>query len=336
MQFKDLGSLFGGKDSLGKLFGRTFSKEKSLNTSLLKDSILNEFKIGSDGISEFTTSQIQAKSAALGLTESLTNELIAFGSDATLTAKAASGKLKWADAIKDSKNETEDLYKLLIKNKNLSKSDFDHITGVAENIGASSDKLRKEMSSVVEASSELGDSFVILESSASGAGKSISSVFKGIGASFMTFITSPAGILASFAAITVALTALQDALTVDYDEANDALNNASSEYSETQKSLESMNSELETTKSKISELQALKDAGTITLSEESELEKLKSQNAELEKKISLQEQLSKIQQKDVIDDAKEAMSKKKQSVAQSVKTGDEKGERNTKGRRIGE
>lgn len=331
MQFKDLGSLFGGKDSLGKLFGRTFSKEKSLNTSLLKDSILNEFKIGSDGISEFTTSQIQAKSAALGLTESLTNELIAFGSDATLTAKAASGKLKWADAIKDSKNETEDLYKLLIKNKNLSKSDFDHITGVAENIGASSDKLRKEMSSVVEASSELGDSFVILESSASGAGKSISSVFKGIGASFMTFITSPAGILASFAAITVALTALQDALTVDYDEANDALNNASSEYSETQKSLESMNSELETTKSKISELQALKDAGTITLSEESELEKLKSQNAELEKKISLQEQLSKIQQKDVIDDAKEAMSKKKQSVAQSVKTGDEKGERNTKG-----
>lgn len=324
MQFKDLGSLFGGKDSLGKLFGRTFSKEKSLNTSFLKDSLLSEFKIGSDGISEFTTSQIEAKSAALGLTESLTNELVAFGSDATLSAKAASGKLKWVDAIKDSKNETEELYNLLSRNQKLSTKEFDHLKNIAK-------ELRNSMCSVVETSAELGDSFVTLESSASGAGKSIASVFKGIGASFMTFITSPAGILASFAAITVALTALQDALTVDYDEANDALNNASSEYSETQKSLESMNSEFETTKSKISELQALKDAGTITLSEESELEKLKSQNAELEKKISLKEQLSKIQQKEVIDDAKEAMSKKKQSAAQSVKTGDEKGERNTKG-----
>lgn len=331
MQFKDLGSLFGGKDSLGKLFGRTFSKEKSLNTSLLKDSLLSEFKIGSDGISEFTTSQIEAKSAALGLTESLTNELIAFGSDATLSAKAASGKLKWVDAIKDSKNETEELYNLLSRNQKLPTKEFNHLTDIAETFGTNSKELRNSMCSVVETSAELGDSFVTLESSASGAGKSIASVFKGIGASFMTFITSPAGILASFAAITVALTALQDALTVDYDEANDALNNASSEYSETQKSLESMNSELETTKSKISELQALKDAGTITLSEESELEKLKSQNAELEKKISLQEQLSKIQQKEVIDDAKEAMSKKKQSAAQSVKTGDEKGERNTKG-----
>lgn len=331
MQFKDLGSLFGGNDSLGNLFGRTFSKEKSLSTSLLADDILSEFKIGSDGISEFTTSQIEAKSAALGLTESLTNELIAFGSDATLSAKAASGKLKWVDAIKDSKIETEDFYNLLSKSQKLPTKELDYLKEVAEKYGTNSKELRNSMSSIIDASTELGDSFITLESSAAGAGKSIGSIFKGLGASFMTFITSPAGILASFAAITVALTALQDALTVDYDEANDALSKAASEYSENQQSLESMNSELETTKSRIAELQALKDSGTITLSEEGELEKLKTQNTELERKISLQEQLIKVQSKELIDDAKDAMSKKKQSVAQSVKAGDEKGEKNPKG-----
>ena len=155
--------------------------------------------------------------------------------------------------------------------------------------------------------------------------------FKGLGESFKSFITSPAGILSAIAAVTALSVALEDALTVDYDESFTKLTESSSKISETKSNLESMNSEYETTKKRISELEALKSSGQLTLSGKAELDNLVKQNSELERKIKLEETLLKLENKEAIDDAKDSMSKKSHSVAQSIQAGDKTGERNFKG-----
>lgn len=155
--------------------------------------------------------------------------------------------------------------------------------------------------------------------------------FKGLGQSFKSFITSPVGVLSAIAAVTALSVALEDAFTVDYDEAFTSLQESSSKLSETKSNLEAMNSEYETTKKRISELQSLKSSGRLTLSEKAELDNLINQNSELERKIKLEETLLKLENKEAIDNAKDSMSKKSHSVAQSIQAGDKKGEKNFKG-----
>ena len=134
--------------------------------------------------------------------------------------------------------------------------------------------------------------------------------------------TNPLTWIVGISALAVAL---EDAFTIDYDEANDALDTSSQKYQDSKSNLESLNSELETTKTRMNELQALKDAGTITFAEETELENLKSQNTELERKIALQEKLVVAQSQVAINDAKDAMNKGSHSIAQSVQMGDSTG-----------
>lgn len=81
---------------------------------------------------------------------------------------------------------------------------------------------------------------------------------------------------------------------------------ASSEYKEVQTSLQNLNSELETTQKRISELQALKDAGNISFAEEAELEGLQRQNEELERQRDIQESLLEVKQKASAQAAKNA------------------------------
>lgn len=154
----------------------------------------------------------------------------------------------------------------------------------------------------------------------------LSAAMTGLGASIKsTFLALATNPLTWVAAASVAFAALMDAMTVDYSEANETFQASSQKYQDTKTNLESLNSEFKTTKTRISELQALKDAGTITLTQQSELETLQSQNTELERKIQLEERLLSIQSKEAINDAKEAMNKKDHSVAQSVKMGDSTG-----------
>lgn len=61
---------------------------------------------------------------------------------------------------------------------------------------------------------------------------------------------------------------------------------AQSKYTESSTELQNLNSELENTNSRIDEL---KSKGTLTITEESELQNLQAQNAELERQIKLQE-----------------------------------------------
>lgn len=157
----------------------------------------------------------------------------------------------------------------------------------------------------------------------------LSNIFKGIGKEasklLKTLLTSPTTWLVAIPALAIAL---EDLFTVDYSEANEAFQKSAEVYNETKSNVESLNSELKTTKDRITELENL---DKLSLAEKSELEELQSQNAELERKISLEEKLLEIQSTAASRDAKDAMTKGSHSVAQSVKFGDSTGESEFKG-----
>ena len=89
------------------------------------DLLNKEFKIKSNDISEFTTAQIQAKAAAMGLTDSLTTELIAMGKNAAFTQKAATGKLTFGKALKENIGSIEEIADVLSKSSVLPKDDLE-------------------------------------------------------------------------------------------------------------------------------------------------------------------------------------------------------------------
>lgn len=314
--------MFGGFD---EIFKGTYKGFKSTDTmdSVLQKTFANQFRIGSEGVSEFTMQQIQAKAAAMGLTEELTAQAVAMASDADFTAKARSGKLKWIDAVDDSKVDLDELSDALKKTGKVADKDL--------NFAKSADTLdtyRNRLKSTIASNAELADSFIDLGTEAHVASNNLG---KGILASLKSFALSPAGMVTIATAIGAAIVAIEDAMHIDQEEAFSALSESLSNYQSSADELNSLNQELETTQSRIQELQALKNAGTISFAEEAELSQLQAQNAELERKISLQEQLNNLDKQQAISDAKTAMDATSLSVAESVRAGDSEGKRTMKG-----
>ena len=100
------------------------------------------------------------------------------------------------------------------------------------------------------------------------------------------------GIIATVASF-AAFTAVIDKVTITAQESAKALSDMQSSYDENKSELESLNSELATTQSRMDELQA---KGHLTLTEQEELANLQAQNAELERTIALKEAQQKIEQ----------------------------------------
>lgn len=290
-----------------------------------KVSFDNFLKLNASGVSEYTMEQIKAKSATVGLTESLTTQAIALGKDADFTSKISTGKVTFGKALKDNIGTVDELTDALKKSGKINEKSLKYLE---DGLSQGGDVARKRLESIITSTEGVADSIIDLGTVSTQTSTGISAAFTGMAASaktlFTTLATNP---ITWAAAAAVAVVALEDAFTVDYTEANESLRESSQKYQETKNNLESLNSELEKTQSRITELQSLKDAGTISFAEEAELEKLQSQNAELERKIQLQEKLSTIQSKGIIADAKEAMSKEDYSVAQSVKMGDSEGKK---------
>ena len=129
----------------------------------------------------------------------------------------------------------------------------------------------------------------------------------------------------------LALAGVIDYLTVSYDEANKALDEANEKYKETESNISSLNDELTTNEEKIKELKKLESDGTITDSQKEELENLENKNAQLETQIALQKELLELQNQDKAEAAKDVANAESHSVAQSVKMGDETGKSTYKG-----
>lgn len=198
LQFKDLGSIFG---SLGDLSGKRFKNEGSYDDfqNYLKDSFNASFGVGKDGISKFNSEQIEAKANVLGLNKELKNQALSLASDAALSAKAATGKLTYADAIKDSINNAPALAKALQKQGKLTLEQEDLLGKLKEGSAGYNEQVKK----IINANAELGDSIVELPESASKASTAfsgLSNYFKGLLATLKTMLPLIAAVGAAFAA----------------------------------------------------------------------------------------------------------------------------------------
>jgi len=155
-----------------------------------------------------------------------------------------------------------------------------------------------------------------LSAAFTGLGISIKSAFMALATNPLTYLT--AGLVAGGIAL--------NNYIKEFDNAVDKAEDSQADYSSTVSELESLNSELETTKSRISELQALKDAGTITPIENDELTKLQNQNKELERQINLAEKIAEQKSSQAANDAKEALKvEKTQDMTQTYESYDKNG-----------
>lgn len=293
MQFKELGSLFNGSmfgGDFATVFSGQFKGKFSISDmdNLMAESFKSQMKINADGVSEYTMAQIQAKAAAIDLTDSLTTEAVAMASDADLSAKAATGKLTYGKAIKDNIDDAEELMKALESNGKLTENDLNRLKMAKE---AGGDAYKNVAKGIVESSDAISDSIVTMSSSTQAVGASLGAYFKG-------FLATLKAIAPAIAAVTIAVGTLAavNYATHGFTRAQEDAQNAAQEYNSAQTALSNLNSQYDEQKQKIEELQALKSKGTITMSQEVELENLQNQNTELERQIELQQNLVGVKQ----------------------------------------
>lgn len=306
MQFKEIGNLF-GKGEFASVFNGGGLKANNFKTaSSIRDmenitaKMFNkQFHIGDNGISEWNKSQIEAKANAIGLTDSLKNEVLAMASDADMTDKLRSGKLTWSKAIDTAGDSLNDVGDALIKTGKLTDVQKEHLEKLMK--AGETDKLKNAMNGIVSNSDELSKSFANL-----GKNSGKISFFDNLKSQAKGAVVALKSVLPILAAVGVAYGAykLWDYSQTGYTRASKKLDKSSGEYETTKSELNSLNSQLDETKSRIEELQSMKKDGTITVADEAELSKLQQQNSELERQVALKESLAKKQAEVVAKDAK--------------------------------
>lgn len=184
-------------------------------------------------------------------------------------------------------------------------------------IGASSDLATEAMKNSAQWAGTIGDiadgagdgaeAVSNLSKATSGLGETTSAVsglglaFKGIGTSLLSIapaLAAIAGVIAVGAGIYMWAT--------EFDRAVDKAKESQEAYASTTSEVQSLNSEIETTSARISEL---KSAGPISLTEKSELEQLQLQNAELERQYELKQKIAEKQSDEAVEDAMNALGK---------------------------
>ena len=308
MSLENIGKLFGNFDEMSNArFKNVFSFDDMQNYQ--KDSFNSLFKVDSSGISEYTMEQIKAKASVVGLNESLTAQAVALASDADFTAKAATGKLKFKDAFADSKTDIHEFGEALKKSGKLS---GDQIKYLDNALTKGSVAYKNTISNILKENADLADSFIDLGGNIESSSGKLGNVFKGLAGSFKSFFTSVPGILTLVSAgITAAVKAF-DYFYVSRDEAIEKAAQSASTASTEQGNLDAIQAELDETSSKIDEI---KSKGKLSLTDEAELSKLESQNAELERQYAIQQKITEAAKGQASKDAEEALGKKDTSAA---------------------
>lgn len=307
MQFKDLGSLF---DSFGELNFKHASKASSFADldGIDKNTIKGLFKIDSNDISDFTMAQIQAKASTMGLTESLTDELMAMSKDADFTAKAKVGKVTWGEALKEGSTNADQIGKALMKSSDVSDKAKKKLSEVYDKFGSGSQVYQKQLENIINGANGLDDisgKFTTLGADvqkSTGMFESAGNIIKGFFASIKGYIPILAVAGTAFAAFK-----LWDYSQTGYTRAKEKAEASASTYSKDKSNLQSLQQELDTTKSKIEELNATKEQnGGLSLTDEAELSRLEQENAQLERKVAIQKQLTEISAQAASSDAQKA------------------------------
>ena len=136
-------------------------------------------------------------------------------------------------------------------------------------------------------------------------GKSILTAAKGL-ATFL--LTNPVGWAILATGAIAGLVAVVDAVTVSYEEAAESAQESRQAFQEASSELSSIESELKTTEDRIKELQSL---GTLSLTEEAELDSLIKQNEQLEIRYQLQKKIADASGAKAASDANKALTTKK-------------------------
>ncbi len=137
---------------------------------------------------------------------------------------------------------------------------------------------------------------------ASGGVATFDAYLKAAGKTLRAFVNTPLGWFTIAAIAITALVGIVDAVTTSTKEWEEELDNLNSKIDDTKNEIDSLNSELETTRDRMAELLALP---SLSLTEQEELKNLQLQNAELERKLELQEALLKSQERERVNTAKE-------------------------------
>ena len=135
-------------------------------------------------------------------------------------------------------------------------------------------------------------------------------------AGLITFLaTNPIGwaILAA-GAIFGAVKAV-DALTESFEEAQEKAAESRDAYQTTTSEIEQLNSELETTKSRIAEIKA---QGALSVTDKAELAELQAQNEQLERQKEIKEKIANVQGQKAAEDANNVLTKKTQSATEWI------------------
>ncbi|NDO71155.1 hypothetical protein FMM80_21875 [Schaedlerella arabinosiphila] len=133
--------------------------------------------------------------------------------------------------------------------------------------------------------------------------KGIGEAFKGLGSNVLGFVKSNWATIAVLSTIGIAIGAAYYQIT-KFSRSIEQAKKSQSEYASTISEIQSLNSEIDTTSSKISELEA---RGPLTITQKSELDQLKLQNAELERQRDIKQQLANSQATQAVDDAMETL-----------------------------
>ncbi len=146
---------------------------------------------------------------------------------------------------------------------------------------------------------------------AAGATVTLSGALKGLWA---TLMANPLVLVATV--VTAGVMAWQKYKQAQ-EEAAQALSDSLQEYEDAETSVKSLETQLEDCANKIKELQALADNGTITLTDQEELDRLKETNSELERQLAVEKERRKLA---AIDAAKEADKKVEDTVVSRYDT----------------
>lgn len=276
MQLKNLGDLFGSFGELNLLRNK-YGKNSTFDTlsNTLQQSFNESFKVGINGISEFSTEQIKTKASVMGLNDALTKQALSLANDAGLYQKAAAGNLTFSKAIELNINNASDLVDALMSSNSevLKKYKDNDIADMIANSGEKGSAAYNEfVKDLIDNNQDLGDSIVELApkvETTKSAFSGLSNYFKGLLATF----TNPIFLLTT--AVTVGVAAWQGY--------NQSVQESIQHTKDSIAEIEERNKSIDDNISKAQELRDSLDSGTLT---EQEAYNTKSQLLDIQSQLS--------------------------------------------------
>ena len=297
----------------------------------LSESALNllnsQFRVDDNGISKWNKSQIEAKANAIGLTDSLKNEILTMAQDADITDRLKTGKLTWAKAITDSGDDIDKVADALKQSGKISEDWIERLNNVDKT------NLKQTVLDAVNATDGLADSIANVGKVADDTGllSKAGTMGKGILAGFKEFASTGVGKLTIAAtAISAAITAfkfLDDKFDITFDTAFKHTSEGVSNVQNLKSEIDSLNSQTEQYKQTLSDIASsnnidisgldsvddivnkINSVGGISLVDQTEVDKISTANASLERTLELKNLALTSEQKEAADKAKKTLEK---------------------------